>query len=487
MFVGLMYLTASRPNIAFATFDSGFELIAYSDADLAGCNDDCKSTSGGIQFLGDKLVSWSLKKQDCTAMSTAEAEYVSLSTCCAQVIWMRMQLLDYGFRYNKILMYCDSQSTIAISCNLVQLSTIELYFIGMEYQLADLFTKGLPKERFEYLVYRIVFHMAQQIVPAAQLVSKFQRIRRCNNYAMLQSIPCSPECKLLGKSYLIILETPENPFVAPVNIHTIEAFMNRVGYQGVTDKMSAFYTKKLAQPWQTLFKDFINCVSQKKNYIQYPHFTKLIIADLMKKYETISLRIEEDYHSIKDDILLYEMVFVGVDVPMNQPQSVVSTQGTHRLELVSHKENPEHVDDDDDKKKVDEKKDDEMGSFETRTEEMQTPIPTTPRSHRTLLSSDNNITQELMDTVSLPTATTSKEPHSKRRISSKYSHLPEDDAPPEGEKRVKRHKTSKSLKSVRGSSSKQSGKDSTTYVSKQQQQQQEWDARVKERVIDKIL
>ncbi|GJV03630.1 hypothetical protein Tco_1337199 [Tanacetum coccineum] len=53
--------------------DSRFELIAYSDVDLAGCNDDCKSTSGGIQFLGDKLVSWSSKKQDCTAMSTAEA------------------------------------------------------------------------------------------------------------------------------------------------------------------------------------------------------------------------------------------------------------------------------------------------------------------------------------------------------------------------------------------------------------------------------
>ncbi|GJV96348.1 retrovirus-related pol polyprotein from transposon TNT 1-94 [Tanacetum coccineum] len=58
--------------------DSGFELIAYSDADHAGCKDDCKSTSGGLQFLGGKLVSWSLKKQDCTVMSTAEAEYVSL-------------------------------------------------------------------------------------------------------------------------------------------------------------------------------------------------------------------------------------------------------------------------------------------------------------------------------------------------------------------------------------------------------------------------
>ncbi|GKD80489.1 copia protein [Tanacetum coccineum] len=100
--------------------DSGFELIAYSDADHAGCKDDCKSTSGGIQFLGEKLVSWSLKKQDCTVMSTAEAEYVSLSACCAQVIWMRTQLLDYGYKYNKIPMYCDSKSAIAISCNPVQ-------------------------------------------------------------------------------------------------------------------------------------------------------------------------------------------------------------------------------------------------------------------------------------------------------------------------------------------------------------------------------
>ncbi|GKD46456.1 retrovirus-related pol polyprotein from transposon TNT 1-94 [Tanacetum coccineum] len=66
--------------------DSGFEQIAYLDADHAGCNDDCKITSRGIQFLGYKLVSWSSKKQDCTTMSIAEAEYISLSACCAQVI-----------------------------------------------------------------------------------------------------------------------------------------------------------------------------------------------------------------------------------------------------------------------------------------------------------------------------------------------------------------------------------------------------------------
>ncbi|GJX78660.1 hypothetical protein Tco_0326809, partial [Tanacetum coccineum] len=149
-------------------------LTAFSDADHAGCVDTRKSTSGGIQFLGDKLVSWMSKKQDCTAMSSAEAEYVALSASCAQVMWMRTQLQDYGFNYNKIPLYCDSQSAIAISCNPVQHSRtkhihtryhfikeqvkngiIELYFVITEYQLADIFTKALPEERFQYLVRRI--------------------------------------------------------------------------------------------------------------------------------------------------------------------------------------------------------------------------------------------------------------------------------------------------------------------------------------------
>ncbi|GJS51401.1 retrovirus-related pol polyprotein from transposon TNT 1-94 [Tanacetum coccineum] len=136
------------------------------DVDHAGCVDTRKSTSGGIQFLGDKLVSWMSKKQDCTAMSSVEAEYVALSASCAQVMWMRTQLQDYGFNYNKIPLYCDSQSAIAISCNPVQHSRtkhiytryhfikeqvengiIELYFVRTEYQLADMFTKSLPEER----------------------------------------------------------------------------------------------------------------------------------------------------------------------------------------------------------------------------------------------------------------------------------------------------------------------------------------------------
>ncbi|GJV74774.1 retrovirus-related pol polyprotein from transposon TNT 1-94 [Tanacetum coccineum] len=141
------------------------------DADHVGCLDTRKSTSRGIQFLGEILVSWMSKKQDCTAMSTAEAEHVALSVSCTHVMCMRTQLKDYGFDYNKIPLYYDSQSAISISCNPVQRSRtkdiivryhfikeqvergiIELYFVRTEYQLAD---KALSHDRFEYLFKRL--------------------------------------------------------------------------------------------------------------------------------------------------------------------------------------------------------------------------------------------------------------------------------------------------------------------------------------------
>nr|GEV42340.1 retrovirus-related Pol polyprotein from transposon TNT 1-94 [Tanacetum cinerariifolium] len=174
MIGALMYLTSSRPDIVHATCDSGFELTGFLDADYARCKDTFKSTSGGAQFLGEKLVSWSSKKQDYTSLSTAKSKYVSLSACCAQVLWMRTQLTYYGYHFDKIPIYCDSKSAIAISCNPVQHSrtkhiavrchfikehvekgTIELYFVKTDYQLADIFTKALPVDRFNYLVCRL--------------------------------------------------------------------------------------------------------------------------------------------------------------------------------------------------------------------------------------------------------------------------------------------------------------------------------------------
>ncbi|GKA18523.1 gag-pol polyprotein [Tanacetum coccineum] len=148
---------------------------ARIDADLQGTlTDQTKyhSMIGGLMYLTMQTmhgVTMIAKAH----LEDSKAKYVSLSACCIQVIWMRTQPLDYGY-HTKIQMYCDSKSAIAISCNPVQHSrtkhisiqyhfikehveqgTIELYFVGMEYQLADLFTKTLPKERFEYLVHRI--------------------------------------------------------------------------------------------------------------------------------------------------------------------------------------------------------------------------------------------------------------------------------------------------------------------------------------------
>ncbi|GKB71691.1 retrovirus-related pol polyprotein from transposon TNT 1-94 [Tanacetum coccineum] len=130
--------------------DSDFELTTFSDADHAGCIDTRKSTSGGIQFLGDKLVSWMSKKQECTTVSSAEATYVALSRSCAQVMWMRTQLKDYGFNYNKISLYCDSQSAIAISCNPVQHSRIK-HHIHTRYHFIKEQVENALQERVQYL------------------------------------------------------------------------------------------------------------------------------------------------------------------------------------------------------------------------------------------------------------------------------------------------------------------------------------------------
>ncbi|GKF72942.1 hypothetical protein Tco_0219274 [Tanacetum coccineum] len=135
MIGSLMYLTSSRPDLIYAVClcaryqakptkkilyavkrifrylkgtihmglwylkDTGMSLTVYSDADYAGCQDTRRSTSGSAQFLGDKLVSWSSKKQKYTAISSTESEYIALSGCCAQILWMRSQLIDYGVNY----------------------------------------------------------------------------------------------------------------------------------------------------------------------------------------------------------------------------------------------------------------------------------------------------------------------------------------------------------------------------------------------------
>nr|GEW51501.1 retrovirus-related Pol polyprotein from transposon TNT 1-94 [Tanacetum cinerariifolium] len=165
------YVYVSQPG-GFVDLDNPNHVFA--DADHAGCQDTHRSTSGSVQFLGERLISWSSKRQKSTAISSMEAEYIALSGCCAQILWMRSKLSDYGLAFNKIPMYCDNKSAIALCCNNVQHSrskhidiryyfikeqvengVIELYFVNTEYQLADLFTKALGNDRIEFLTNKL--------------------------------------------------------------------------------------------------------------------------------------------------------------------------------------------------------------------------------------------------------------------------------------------------------------------------------------------
>ncbi|GJS72858.1 hypothetical protein Tco_0705699 [Tanacetum coccineum] len=131
--------------------DSCITLTTYADADHVGCQDTRRSTSGSAQFLEDKLVSWSSKKQKSTAISNTEAEYIALSGCCAQFMYAivlccnnvqhsRSKHIDVRYHFIK---------------EQVENGVVELYFVRTEYQLADIFTKVLPRERFNFLIEKL--------------------------------------------------------------------------------------------------------------------------------------------------------------------------------------------------------------------------------------------------------------------------------------------------------------------------------------------
>ncbi|GJR24313.1 putative reverse transcriptase, RNA-dependent DNA polymerase [Tanacetum coccineum] len=203
----LMYLTSSRPDIMFAVCacaryqvnpkvshlhdvkrifrylkgqpklslwypkDSPFDLVAYTNSDYAGASLDRKSTTGGCQFLGCRLISWQCKKQTVVANSITEAEYVAASSCCGQVLWIQNQLLDYGYNFMHTKIFIDNNSTICIIKNPVfhsktkhieiihhfirdcnEKKLIQMVKIHTDKNVADLLTKAFDVSRFQYLI-----------------------------------------------------------------------------------------------------------------------------------------------------------------------------------------------------------------------------------------------------------------------------------------------------------------------------------------------
>jgi hypothetical protein len=206
MIGSLLYLTASQPDIAFSvgvcarfqanpkesyltvvkriikhvndtllygmwySKETNLVLAGYFNADWAGNANDRKSTSGGGFYVGNNLVAWMSKKQASISLSTAEAEYIAVGSCCTQLLWMKTLLGDYGFSQDTMIINCDNTSAINISKNpvqhsrtkhidirhhflrdLVESEVVSLSFIPTENQLADILTKPLDGSRFESL------------------------------------------------------------------------------------------------------------------------------------------------------------------------------------------------------------------------------------------------------------------------------------------------------------------------------------------------
>ncbi|CAK9829675.1 Retrovirus-related Pol polyprotein from transposon TNT 1-94 [Anthophora retusa] len=158
-------------GIVYGNSGSDRQLIGYTDADYAGCTDTRKSTSGFIFLLNGGAVSWSSQKQRVVALSTTEAEYIAVATGTKEAIWLRRMISELGYKSDKVAMYVDNQSAIKLTGNpeyhkrtkhidvrfhfvrdVVESGEIDVAYVKTNEKLADIFTKPLTKQRFNYLV-----------------------------------------------------------------------------------------------------------------------------------------------------------------------------------------------------------------------------------------------------------------------------------------------------------------------------------------------
>jgi hypothetical protein len=166
----MIYLVYSPKFGLWYPKGSTFDIIGYSDADYVVCKIDRKSTLETCQFLWRSLVYWASKKQNSVALSTVEAEYIVAGHCCAQLLWMRQTLRDYGYKLSKVPLLCDNESAICMANNSVEHSRtkhidiryhflrdhqqrvdIEIAYVSPHNQLADIFTKTLDEKTFSKL------------------------------------------------------------------------------------------------------------------------------------------------------------------------------------------------------------------------------------------------------------------------------------------------------------------------------------------------
>ncbi|GJZ74432.1 hypothetical protein Tco_0638578 [Tanacetum coccineum] len=332
MIGSLMYLTASRPNLNYAIClctryqakptekhlqavkrifqyhngtinmglwylkDTDMSLTAYADVDHAGCQDTRHSTSGSAQFLGDKLVSWSSKKQKSTAIS------------------------NYGFQFNKISLYCDNKSAIALCCNNVQHSRakhidIRYHFIKeqVENGIVELF-KIDKKKRFKLTleVFRDIFQICPR-VPGRDfdpLPSEEDTV------SFLRELGHTGEINSLNDVVVDQMHQPWRTFAALINrgLSGKTSGLDKLRLSRAQILWGMFYQKNVDYV-ELLWEDFIyqieNRVYKKQEKMYYPRFTKAIIHHFLIQEKSLSWRNKIGMHTSKDDYLINSLRFVS--------------------------------------------------------------------------------------------------------------------------------------------------------------------------------
>ncbi|GJY92936.1 copia protein [Tanacetum coccineum] len=378
--------------------DTAMALMAYADADHAGCQDTRRSTLGSAQFLGGKLI-----------------------------LWMRPQLMDYGFSFNNIPLYFDNRCAIALCCNNVQHSrskhidirhhfirkqvengVVKLYFVTTNYQLADIFTKALPRERSEFLLPRLGLKnkMDEENVPTRAPIRSDEQILPFNAWLPvgkgnllldLQKLVYNFQvdeqwftlnADLLRKALEITPVDSTHPFESPPAGEQVMDFVNELGYSEEIHFVSKMHVNNLYQPWrailslinqcltgktsgndkprhheefvkviQTFFSHWVNLnIPTKKptpHVIPYCQFTKLIMFYLGSKHN-IHRRPGSPVHVTGDDFLLGNLKFVlkgekdevfGKPIPQELTTEAIQNSPYYQqyLEMVARKPTAKQV------------------------------------------------------------------------------------------------------------------------------------------------
>ncbi|GKD51903.1 hypothetical protein Tco_1280879 [Tanacetum coccineum] len=268
----LMYLTSSRPDIMFAVCacaryqvkpkvshlyavkrifrylkgqpklglwypkDSPFDLVAYTDSDYAGASLDTKSTTGGCQFLGSRLISWQCKKQTVVANSITEVEYVAASSCCGQVFWIQNQLLYYGDSNEKKL--------------------IHMVKIHSDKNVADLLTKAFDPIKYALTINPTIYTLC---------IEKFWatvKVKTVNGEVQLQALMDGKKIIVTKVSVRRDLQLNDKEGTNCLQNITIFEELTRMAYAKLSHKLT-FYKAFFSPQWKFLIHTILQCLSAK--------------------------------------------------------------------------------------------------------------------------------------------------------------------------------------------------------------------------------